>query len=130
MANWLCVGYAQGCGKLDVNRQFALPLKSIWLKPLQKSGSDNMSEGDASLKDAERFGDNAEDTQAVVAYATWLNQCLDLQVDWEREEGATEWEPFEDGDDISWCDRTIVSACAGTAGARRPLPTPCVARDT
>ena len=102
MANWLCVGYAQGRGKLDVNRQFALPLKSIWLKPLQKSGSDNMSEGDASLKDAERFGDNAEDTQAVVAYATWLNQCLDLQVDWEREEGATEWEPFEDGDDMMY----------------------------
>ena len=48
-------------------------------------------------REAERFGDNAEDTQAVVAYARWLDQCLDLEVDWEREEGATEWEPFEDG---------------------------------
>ena len=47
-------------------------------------------------KEAERFGDNTEDTQAVVAYARWLDQCLDLEVDWEREDGAAEWEPFED----------------------------------
>ena len=33
-ANWLCVGYTQGRGKLDVHRQSALPVKSVWLKPL------------------------------------------------------------------------------------------------
>ena len=51
-------------------------------------------------REAERFGDNAEDAQAVVAYARWLDQCLDLEVDWEREEGATEWEPFEEGGNV------------------------------
>ena len=53
-------------------------------------------------KEAERFGDNAGDAQAVVAYATWLDQCLDLEVDWEREEGAAEWEPFEDGGNMRY----------------------------
>ena len=36
-ANWLCVGYTQGRGKLDVHRQSALPVKSVWLKPLHKN---------------------------------------------------------------------------------------------
>ena len=36
-ANWLCVGHTQGRGKLDVHRQSALPVKSLWLKPLQKN---------------------------------------------------------------------------------------------
>ena len=36
-ANWLCVGETQGRGKLDVHRQSALPVKSVWLKPLQKN---------------------------------------------------------------------------------------------
>ena len=35
-ANWLCVGHTQGRGKLDVHRQSALPVKSVWLKPLQR----------------------------------------------------------------------------------------------
>ena len=33
----LCVGYTQGRGKLDVHRQSALPVKSVWLKPLHKN---------------------------------------------------------------------------------------------
>ena len=36
-ANWLCVGETQGRGKLDVHRQSALPVKSVWLKPLHKN---------------------------------------------------------------------------------------------
>ena len=36
-ANWLCVGHTQGRGKLDVHRQSSLPVKSVWLKPLQKN---------------------------------------------------------------------------------------------
>ena len=36
-ANWLCVGHTQGRGKLDVHRQSALPVKSVWLKPLHKN---------------------------------------------------------------------------------------------
>ena len=35
--NWQCVGETQGCGKLDVHRQSALPVKSVWLKPLRKN---------------------------------------------------------------------------------------------
>lgn len=36
-ANWLCVGHTQGRGKLDVHRQSTLPVKTVWLKPLQKN---------------------------------------------------------------------------------------------
>ena len=36
-ANWLCVGYTQGRGKLDVHRQSSVPVKSVWLKPLLNS---------------------------------------------------------------------------------------------
>ena len=37
-ANWLCVGETQGRGKLDVHRQSALPVKSVWLKPCPRVG--------------------------------------------------------------------------------------------
>ena len=37
-SNWLCVGQTQGRGKLDVHHQSALPVKSVWLKPLRKIG--------------------------------------------------------------------------------------------
>lgn len=33
-ANWLCVGDTQGRGKLDVKKEYALAVKSIWLYPL------------------------------------------------------------------------------------------------
>ena len=33
-ANWIHVGQTQGRGKLDVHKQFALPVKDILLKPL------------------------------------------------------------------------------------------------
>ena len=33
-ANWIHVGHTQGRGKLDVHKQFALPVKDILLKPL------------------------------------------------------------------------------------------------
>lgn len=36
-ANWLCVGQTQGRGKLDVKRQSQLPIKDIWLYPLEVS---------------------------------------------------------------------------------------------
>ena len=36
-ANWLCVGYTQGRGKLDVHRQSSVPVKSVWLKPLHNN---------------------------------------------------------------------------------------------
>jgi hypothetical protein len=36
-ANWIHVGKTQGRGKLDVNKQFALPVKDIFLYPLQKN---------------------------------------------------------------------------------------------
>ena len=35
-ANWLKVGQTQGRGKLDVNKQYALPIKDIWLKPVHR----------------------------------------------------------------------------------------------
>ena len=35
-ANWIPVGKTQGRGKLDVYKQFALPVKDIFLYPLQK----------------------------------------------------------------------------------------------
>ena len=36
-ANWHCVGYTQGRGKLDAHHQSALPLETIWLEPLRKN---------------------------------------------------------------------------------------------
>lgn len=33
--NWIRVGQTKGRGKLDVHKQYALPIKDIWLKPLQ-----------------------------------------------------------------------------------------------
>lgn len=36
-ANWLHVGQTQGRGKLDIKNQCQLPIKDIWLYPLEKS---------------------------------------------------------------------------------------------
>jgi len=36
-ANWIHVGQTRGRGKLDVTHQHAMPVKDIWLYPLQKS---------------------------------------------------------------------------------------------
>jgi hypothetical protein len=33
-SNWLCVGDTQGRGKLDIHKEFNLPVKSVWLYPL------------------------------------------------------------------------------------------------
>jgi len=33
-SNWVCVGDTQGRGKLDVNKEYKLPVKSVWLYPL------------------------------------------------------------------------------------------------
>jgi hypothetical protein len=35
-ANWICVGDTQGRGKKDVKNEYNLPVKSIWLYPLDK----------------------------------------------------------------------------------------------
>ena len=35
-ANWTHVGQTQGRGKLDSNHQAQLPVKDIWLYPLEK----------------------------------------------------------------------------------------------
>jgi len=36
-ANWLHVGQTTGRGKLDVTHQYAIPVKDIWLYPLERS---------------------------------------------------------------------------------------------
>ena len=36
-ANWIRVGQTQGRGKLDVRKEYALPIKDIWLKPLHRN---------------------------------------------------------------------------------------------
>ena len=36
-ANWTCVGQTKGRGKLDVHNLYALPIKDIWLRPLQRN---------------------------------------------------------------------------------------------
>lgn len=36
-ANWVHVGQTQGRGKLDVKKQYQLPIKDIWLYPLETS---------------------------------------------------------------------------------------------
>jgi len=36
-ANWICVGQTKGRGKLDRYNKHELPVKDIWLKPLQKN---------------------------------------------------------------------------------------------
>ena len=36
-ANWIYVGQTQGRGKLDVNKQYLLPVKDIWVYPLDVS---------------------------------------------------------------------------------------------
>lgn len=35
-AGWTCVGDTKGRGKLDVHKEYKLPVKSVWLKPLDK----------------------------------------------------------------------------------------------
>ena len=34
-ANWICVGETKGRGKLDVRNEYKLPVKSVWVKPLE-----------------------------------------------------------------------------------------------
>lgn len=35
-ANWVCVGQTRGRGKWDTNRDYATPVKTIWLYPLER----------------------------------------------------------------------------------------------
>jgi hypothetical protein len=35
-AGWICVGETKGRGKLDVHSECKLPVKTVWLRPLQK----------------------------------------------------------------------------------------------
>jgi hypothetical protein len=35
-ANWCCLGFTQGRGKLDKAKTYSLPIKSIWVLPLSK----------------------------------------------------------------------------------------------
>ena len=42
-ANWIRVGQTQGRGKKDVHKQYALPIKDIWLRPLQKDWQKNLN---------------------------------------------------------------------------------------
>jgi hypothetical protein len=36
-ANWQCLGKTQGRGKLDRYNQYAVPIKSIWIKPITEN---------------------------------------------------------------------------------------------
>ena len=35
-ANWLCLGQTTGRGKLDVHHQALLPIKTVWVHPLDR----------------------------------------------------------------------------------------------
>ena len=35
-ANWLCLGQTTGRGKLDVHHQALLPIKTVWVYPLDR----------------------------------------------------------------------------------------------
>ena len=48
-ANWLKIGQTQGRGKLDVNRQHALPIKDIWLKPIHRRWKTQLNSQSNSL---------------------------------------------------------------------------------
>lgn len=41
-SNWIHVGQTQGRGKLDVKNQYLLPIKNIWLYPLEASFRENL----------------------------------------------------------------------------------------
>lgn len=36
-ANWTCVGRTQGRGKLDIDHSAVLPVKSVWMRPLERN---------------------------------------------------------------------------------------------
>jgi hypothetical protein len=44
-ANWIYVGDTQGRGKLDVHKEYKLPVKGIWLYPLRKDFRRRLLEG-------------------------------------------------------------------------------------
>jgi len=44
-ANWIYVGDTQGRGKLDVHKEYKLPVKSVWLYPLRKDFRRRLAEG-------------------------------------------------------------------------------------
>lgn len=48
-ANWLHVGQTQGRGKLDVKMQCLLPIKDIWLYPLDVSFRENLCAGRSKM---------------------------------------------------------------------------------
>lgn len=35
-AGWLCVGETKGRGKLDIHKEYKLPVKTVWVHPLQR----------------------------------------------------------------------------------------------
>jgi len=41
-ANWVHVGQTQGRGKKDINKRYLLPMKDIWLYPLDVSFRDKL----------------------------------------------------------------------------------------
>lgn len=49
-ANWTHVGQTQGRGKLDIKNQYQLPIKDIWLYPLDMSFREYLSEKEVSHK--------------------------------------------------------------------------------
>ena len=44
-AGWQCVGETKGRGKLDVANEYKLPVKTIWVKPLQVDFSAHLCGG-------------------------------------------------------------------------------------
>ena len=38
-ANWIKLGYTQGRGKLDINKEYKLPIKTVYVYPLLKNAS-------------------------------------------------------------------------------------------
>jgi len=44
-AGWLCVGETKGRGKLDVHKEYKLPIKTVWILPLQKNFRFHLSGG-------------------------------------------------------------------------------------
>jgi len=44
-ANWIYVGDTQGRGKLDVHKEYKLPVKGIYLYPLKKDFRKRLIEG-------------------------------------------------------------------------------------
>jgi hypothetical protein len=43
-AGWICVGETKGRGKLDVHKEYKLPVKTIWLKSLDKNFREKLNE--------------------------------------------------------------------------------------